>query len=189
MTVAIEFDVPIDVIDEITHAIVVVFGAIERIEKPAEHLRDDVFAAVEECRQDLFRRARIGQRHRMRDKGLHVARCTDPRQGDFDQYADQHKRTELLKLARAGTDVPHGTEVLQGTSTRSVSIKEAYAVSGLTGHKQELMASVPYSGYYPVYKVDIPPQAPVRLELLFKPPLSIRDFCRAMGTVTRHHHL
>jgi hypothetical protein len=33
------------------------------------------------------------------------------RQGDFDRNADQHKRTELLELARAGTDFPHGAEV------------------------------------------------------------------------------
>ena len=45
MAVAIEFDVPIDVVDEITQAIVVVLGAVERVEKPAEHLRDDVLAA------------------------------------------------------------------------------------------------------------------------------------------------
>jgi hypothetical protein len=48
MTVAIEFDVPIDVADEMAQAIIVVLGAIERVEKPAEHLRDDVFAAVED---------------------------------------------------------------------------------------------------------------------------------------------
>ena len=47
----------------------------------------------------------------MRDKGLHMARCADPRQGYFDRYADQHKRTELLELARAGADVLHGAEV------------------------------------------------------------------------------
>src|SRR6202043_3485281 len=108
MTVAIEFDVPIDVVDEITHAIVVVFGAIERIEKPAEHLWNDVFAAVEEGRQDLFRRARIGQRHRMRDKGLHMGWCADLRQGYFDRNADQHQRAEPAELAGAGAEVPHG---------------------------------------------------------------------------------
>ena len=40
-----------------------------------------------------------------------MVRCADPRQGYFDRYADQHKRTELLELARAGADVPHGAEV------------------------------------------------------------------------------
>ena len=57
MTVAIEFDVPIDVVDEMAQAIIVVPGALERIEKPTKHLRDDVFAAVEERREDLFGRA------------------------------------------------------------------------------------------------------------------------------------
>jgi hypothetical protein len=47
----------------------------------------------------------------MRDKGLHMRRCSDPRQGYFDRNADQHKRTELLELARAGTDIPHSAEV------------------------------------------------------------------------------
>lgn len=111
MTVAIELDVPIDVGDEMMQTLVVVSSAVERVEKPAEHFRDDVFATIEECRQDLFRGPRIGQRHRMRDKGLHMARCTDLRQGDFDRYADQHKCTKPLELARAGANVPHGAEV------------------------------------------------------------------------------
>jgi hypothetical protein len=48
MTVAIEFDVPIDVVDEMAQAIVVMPSTIERVEEPAEHLRDEVFAAVEQ---------------------------------------------------------------------------------------------------------------------------------------------
>src|ERR1700747_2138969 len=71
MTFAIEFYVPIDVVDEMAQAIVVASSAVECVEKPAEHLRDDVFAAVEKRRQDLFGRARIGERHCMSDKGLH----------------------------------------------------------------------------------------------------------------------
>ena len=80
MTVAIEFDMPIDVVNEMTQAITVVVRAIERVKKPAEHLWDDVFAAIEEGRQDFFRRARISERNCMRDKGLHMGRCTDPPQ-------------------------------------------------------------------------------------------------------------
>ena len=94
-----------------TEAIAVVFRVVERIEKPAEHLWDDVFAAVEEGRQQLFGRTRIGQRHRMRNKGLHMAWCTDLPQGYVDRNADQRKRTEPLELARTGADVPHGAEV------------------------------------------------------------------------------
>jgi hypothetical protein len=77
----------------------------------------------------------------------------------------------------------HGV-LVQGSSLAAVTIKEAYAISGLTGHKQDLMANVPYRGYYPVDKVDIPPQAPVQLELLWKPPLSIRDFFDQWGKFT-----
>jgi hypothetical protein len=66
--------------------------------------------------------------------------------------------------------------ILQGTSTSAVGIKEAYAVSGMTGHRQELMAAVPNKGPYPANKVDIPPQAPVQLDIDWKPPLLIRDF-------------
>ena len=40
-----------------------------------------------------------------------MGRCTDPWQGYFDWNADQHKRAELLELARAGADLPHGAEV------------------------------------------------------------------------------
>src|ERR1700745_2302098 len=47
----------------------------------------------------------------MRDKGLHMGWCTDLPQGCFDWYADKHKRTEPLELARTGADVPHGAEV------------------------------------------------------------------------------
>src|SRR5262245_1108661 len=94
MTAAIELDVPIDVVDEVTQTLVVVPGTVGCVEKPAEHLRDDVFAAVEERRQHLLGRAGIGQRHRMRDKSLHMGRCTNLRQGYFDWYADEYQRTE-----------------------------------------------------------------------------------------------
>ncbi len=45
------------------------------------------------------------------------------------------------------------------------------------------MANVPYKGYYPVSKVDIPPQAPVQLELVWDPPLSVRDFVDQWGKI------
>ena len=48
VTVAIELDVPFNVVNEITQGIVAVTVAIERLVKPAEHLRDDVFAAARE---------------------------------------------------------------------------------------------------------------------------------------------
>jgi hypothetical protein len=91
---------------------------------------------------------------------------------------------QFLVVTGGGRDAQINSVLLQGTSTRPVSIKEAYAVSGRTGHKQELMANVQYRGYYPVDKVDIPPQAPVSLELIFKPPLSIRDFIEQWGQLS-----
>src|SRR5205814_8973621 len=87
MTVAIEFDVTIDVIDEMAQAVGVVPGALKRVEKLAEHLRYDVLAAVEEGRQDLLGRARIGQSPRVRNKSLHMCRCSGPREGYFDRDA------------------------------------------------------------------------------------------------------
>ena len=71
--------------------------------------------------------------------------------------------------------------LLQGTSTAPISIKDAYAVSGLTGHKQNLMMNVAYKGYYDVDKVDIPAQARVWLELVFKPPMNVNDFLAQWG--------
>jgi hypothetical protein len=90
---------------------------------------------------------------------------------------------QFLVVSGGGPNAQISSVLLQGTSTRTVSIKDAYAVSGLTGHKQELMANVQYKGYYPIDQVDIPPQAPVWLELLFKPPLSVRDFVEQWGQV------
>src|SRR5258706_8939442 len=50
VAVAIELDVPFDVVDEMTQGIVVVVvpRARQRLLQPAEHLRDDVLAAVKE---------------------------------------------------------------------------------------------------------------------------------------------
>jgi hypothetical protein len=91
------------------------------------------------------------------------------------------RNSQFFVASGGGPNAQINSVLLQGTSSRSVSIKKAYAVSGLTGHKQELMANVQYKGYYPVDQVDIPPQAPVWLELLFKPPLSVRDFLEQWG--------
>jgi TolA-binding protein len=88
---------------------------------------------------------------------------------------------QFVVVTGGGPDALINSVLIQGTSTTSVAIKEAYAVSGLTGHKQDLVANVQYRGYYPVDKVDIPPQAPVWLELLWKPPLSVKDFLDQWG--------
>ena len=46
MAVAIEFDVSIDVVDEVTKVVFIVLGGIERLEKAMEHLKDDVLTTV-----------------------------------------------------------------------------------------------------------------------------------------------
>jgi hypothetical protein len=50
VTVSVELDMAVDVVDEMTQAVVIVPGIVERLEKSAEHLRDYVFAAIEERR-------------------------------------------------------------------------------------------------------------------------------------------
>lgn len=72
--------------------------------------------------------------------------------------------------------------IFQGTSKTAFHFKEAYLVSGLTGHRVELQANVHKVGaYYPVTAVDIPMGAPVQIDYMFKPPLSIRDFVDQWG--------
>jgi hypothetical protein len=68
-----------------------------------------------------------------------------------------------------------------GESTEPVSITEAYAISGLTGHKQEIKANVANKGYFPVDKVDIPSGAPVHLDLVWNPPIPLKDFLNQWG--------
>jgi hypothetical protein len=86
-----------------------------------------------------------------------------------------------LVATGGGPEAQINSVLFQGTSTTSVEFKEAYAISGITGHRQDLVANVQYRGYYPVTKIDIPPDAPVWLELMWKPPLSIRDFIDQWG--------
>jgi hypothetical protein len=43
------------------------------------------------------------------------------------------------------------------------------------------MANVPYKGYYSVAKVDVPAKAPVQLDMLWNPALSVRDFLDQWG--------
>ena len=78
--------------------------------------------------------------------------------------------------------------LLQGESTVSVSMKDAYAVSGLTGHKQDLVMNL--EGYPAVDKVDIPPGAPVWLVLNFNPALRVDDLLKQWGrlSVTIHYN-
>jgi hypothetical protein len=72
-------------------------------------------------------------------------------------------------------DVTVGGVFIQGKSTESIGLKEAYIVSGMTGHREDLKIGL-HTGLYPVDKVDIPAGAAVQLELDWKPPLSAHDF-------------
>jgi hypothetical protein len=71
--------------------------------------------------------------------------------------------------------------ILQGKSRASVSFKEAYAVSNLTGHRQSFLIDVPYKGAFRVTEADIPPNADVQLEMHWEPPLLVRDFLDQWG--------
>jgi hypothetical protein len=70
---------------------------------------------------------------------------------------------------------------IQGKSRASASLKEAYAISNLTGHRQPMYINIPNKGSYPVTRVDIPPQADVQLEMYWNPPLSVQDFLDQWG--------
>ena len=88
-----------------------------------------------------------------------------------------HVDSQLLVVSGGAPNAAVNGVLFMGTSTASVTIKEAYITSGITGRKQELMANVQSRGaYYPVDKVDIPPDAPVQLDAIFNPALPIRDF-------------
>src|SRR5258708_18474382 len=93
-----------------TQGSIVVPRASEGLLKPAEHLRNDVLATVKKCGQDLFRRPRLGQRHRMRDKSSDMSRHAGPHQTPFDRSADSRQRAERVELAGAGADRPPGPE-------------------------------------------------------------------------------
>jgi hypothetical protein len=92
---------------------------------------------------------------------------------------------QFVVVTGGGRSAQIDSILLQGTSTRAVNFKSAYAVSGRTGHKQDFVANVQSVGaYYPVTAVDIPPEAPVWIELLFKPALSITEFQDQWGSLS-----
>jgi hypothetical protein len=92
---------------------------------------------------------------------------------------------QFVVVTGGGPSAQINSILLQGTSTKAVNFKAAYAVSGRTGHKQDFVANVQSVGaYYPVTAVDIPPKAAVWIELPFKPPLSITEFLDQWGTLS-----
>src|SRR5260370_19127733 len=120
MTIAIELDVPFDVVDEMTQGSLVVPRAGERLLKPLEHLRNDVLATVKKCGQDLFRRPRLGQRHRMRDKSSDMSRHSGPHKAPFDRSTDSRQRAERVEFAGAcPAGAPSPELELPGAHTRA----------------------------------------------------------------------
>jgi hypothetical protein len=89
---------------------------------------------------------------------------------------------QLIVASGGGqTAAVHGL-IFQGQSLIPLRFKDAYAISGLTGHRVELKANVQQVGaYFPVTDVDVPADAPVQLDIVFQPPLSIRDFFDQWG--------
>jgi hypothetical protein len=75
--------------------------------------------------------------------------------------------------------------LFQGVSSSTVPMKDAYVVSELTGHKQQLMANIPYGGgAVPLDQIEsIPPGANIDLVIEWKPPLSITDFLNQWGKI------
>src|SRR5271156_4434932 len=89
-----------------TQGSLVIPRASERLLKPAEHLRNDVLATVKKCGQDLFRRPRLGQRHRMRDESSDMSRRAGPHQTPFDRSTGSRQRAERVEFAGVGAHGP-----------------------------------------------------------------------------------
>ncbi len=72
--------------------------------------------------------------------------------------------------------------IFQGQSLMPFRFREAYVISGLTGHTEQLKAAVHSVGKeLPVTDVDVPTDAPVQLDLTFEPALTVRDFFDQWG--------
>lgn len=142
----------------------------------------DARAAID--RQLATTRRQLQEAENQRDAALRAAAekqhsdaSTTPA-GPVNWYMD----SQLLVVSGGAQNAEVNGILVMGISTASVAIKEAYAVSGFTGRRQNLMANVQSQGaYYPVEKVDIPSGAPVQLDLIFKPALPIRDFLDQWG--------
>jgi len=93
------------------------------------------------------------------------------------------RTNQLFVVGLLNTDVGLAASgmIFQGRSLVETGIKEAYVVSGMTGHRQQLLASVANRGDYPVDKVDIPNSAPVQLDLYFSPQIPIKNVMDQWG--------
>jgi hypothetical protein len=107
MAVTIEIYVTVNVVDKVAQTLVGMLRVIERLEKPPEHIRDDVFTAVKECRYDLLRPASSGYCHGMRNETLNVLCGTAPRRGYVDRGTGSDHGPKAIELDSAGADVLH----------------------------------------------------------------------------------
>lgn len=89
---------------------------------------------------------------------------------------------QLVVVSGGGQTAVVNGIILQGTSSTFLRFREAFLISGLTGHNVLLKANVQQLGsYFPVTKVDVPADAPVQLDAIFEPALSIKDFFNEWG--------
>jgi hypothetical protein len=90
---------------------------------------------------------------------------------------------EPFQLMRIGT--ANGIQIdglyFQGISNSQIQMKEAYIISDMTGHKEQLKANIQYKGEFPVNQVDIPSGASVDLVFEWKPQLSVGEFLDQWG--------
>ena len=128
-------------------------------------------------------RSQVDELKRERDAALANSKAVAPTApanvGPIKWDAPEQQQLFLVSYGASGFEV--NGALFWGESTEAVSITEAYAISGLTGHRQEIKANVANRGYFPVDKVDIPPGAPVHLDLLWNPPIPLKDFLGQWG--------
>jgi hypothetical protein len=95
---------------------------------------------------------------------------------------DWNINNQLVIASGSGPTARVNGFVFQGQSSMPVRFKEAYVISGLTGHTMQLKAAVHSVGKeLPVTEVDVPTGAPVQLDLTFDPALSVSDFLDQWG--------
>ncbi|WP_420966826.1 hypothetical protein [Bradyrhizobium sp. B120] len=89
---------------------------------------------------------------------------------------------QLIVASGSGQTAVVNGLIFQGKSEAPLHFKEAYLISALTGHKVQLKANVQQLGtYFPITAVDVPADAPVQLDYIFDPALSVRDFFDQWG--------
>jgi hypothetical protein len=89
---------------------------------------------------------------------------------------------QLLVVSFNGRSYEVNALIFQGTSNVPLHFKEAYLISGITGHRVDLLiAARKFGAELPVNAVDVPTGAPVQLDCTFKPNLSVRDFFDQWG--------